>query len=213
MYEVSGKMILLHNILHECGAIGDKLLLFSQSLLTLDLVEKLLERCNELASAVQPDATAVDPSDPLRDCHSTWISGVDYFRMDGSTPVDQRKRWIEMFNNESNPRGRLFLISTRAGSLGTNLVGANRVVLMDTSWNPTHDVQAIFRVYRFGQKKKVFIYRLLAQQKAQMDGTHGTDERRRDEQRPCRMMQRRRRAGRQAMAGAIHHVVFVTYLI
>ncbi|CAN8012099.1 unnamed protein product, partial [Ixodes pacificus] len=162
-FEVSGKMSLLYNILQECDAIGDKLLLFSQSLLTLNMVEKLLEQCDERASAVQPDATGEDPSDPLRDCHNTWISGIDYFRMDGSTSVDLRKRWIEMFNDESNPRGRLFLISTRAGSLGTNLVGANRVVLMDASWNPTHDVQAIFRVYRFGQKKPVFIYRLLAQ--------------------------------------------------
>ncbi|EEC12932.1 conserved hypothetical protein [Ixodes scapularis] len=138
-------------------------LLFSQSLLTLNMVEKLLEQCDERASAVQPDATGEDPSDPLQDCHNTWISGIDYFRMDGSTSVDLRKRWIEMFNDESNPRGRLFLISTKAGSLGTNLVGANRVVLMDASWNPTHDVQAIFRVYRFGQKKPVFIYRFLAQ--------------------------------------------------
>ncbi|KAG0428424.1 hypothetical protein HPB47_024584 [Ixodes persulcatus] len=162
-FEVSGKMSLLYNILQECDAIGDKLLLFSQSLLTLNMVEKLLEQCDERASAAQPDATGEDPSDPLQDCHNTWVSGIDYFRMDGSTSVELRKRWIEMFNDESNPRGRLFLISTRAGSLGTNLVGANRVVLMDASWNPTHDVQAIFRVYRFGQKKPVFIYRLLAQ--------------------------------------------------
>ncbi|KAG0412885.1 hypothetical protein HPB47_009980 [Ixodes persulcatus] len=49
------------------------------------------------------------------------------------------------------------------------------------------------------------------QQKAQTDGTHGTSEPRTDEQKLCTMMQRRRRAGRQAMAGAIHHVVFVTY--
>ncbi|CAN8005902.1 unnamed protein product, partial [Ixodes hexagonus] len=161
--EISGKMSLLYNILQECDAIGDKILVFSQSLLTLDMVEKMLEQCDERASAVNPETAMIDPSDPMRDCHNTWVQGIDYFRMDGSTSVDLRKRWIEMFNNEDNPRGRLFLISTRAGSLGTNLVGANRVVIMDASWNPTHDVQAIFRVYRFGQKKPVFIYRFLAQ--------------------------------------------------
>ncbi|XP_077517746.1 uncharacterized protein LOC144128303 isoform X2 [Amblyomma americanum] len=161
--QISGKMTLLYNILQECDAIGDKVILFSQSLLTLNMVEKLLEQCDERAALVDPETALVDPKDPWRDCHNTWVAGIDYFRMDGSTSVDLRARWIEMFNDEENPRGRLFLISTKAGSLGTNLVGANRVVLMDASWNPTDDVQAIFRVYRFGQKKPVFIYRLLAQ--------------------------------------------------
>jgi len=71
----------------------------------------------------------------------------DYFRMDGSTSAEERKRMSAQFNKEES-RQRLFLISTKAGGLGINLIGANRVVLFDSSWNPAVDVQAIFRTYR-----------------------------------------------------------------
>jgi hypothetical protein len=57
--------------------------------------------------------------------------------------------------------GSVFLLSTMAGGVGLNLVGANRLVLFDSSWNPAHDLQAMARVWRDGQRKHVWLYRLL----------------------------------------------------
>uniref|UniRef100_A0A8C6KM70 DNA helicase n=1 Tax=Nothobranchius furzeri TaxID=105023 RepID=A0A8C6KM70_NOTFU len=139
--EHSGKIMLLFEILRMAEEVDDKVLVFSQSLISLDLIEDFLELA----------------------CEGKWFRNIDYYRLDGSTNAPTRKKWAEDFNDTSNTRGRLFLISTRAGSLGINLVAANRVIIFDASWNPSYDVQSIFRVYRFGQVKPVYVYRFLAQ--------------------------------------------------
>eukprot|EP00064_Thunnus_orientalis_P003358 superscaffoldBa00000270_g3367 len=147
--EHSGKMVLLFEILRMAEDLEDKVLVFSQSLLSLDLIEDFLA-----ASHHARDSSLKAGS---------WIKNVDYFRLDGSTNAVLRMKWADQFNNPANVRGRLFLISTRAGSLGINLVAANRVIIFDASWNPSYDIQSIYRVYRFGQLKQVFVYRFLAQ--------------------------------------------------
>ena len=162
--ELSGKFILLFAILEECEKLGDKILLFSQSLDTLDLVEEMLKIRMERAAEESRNVPEIDvESGLMNDATHVWIKHKDYFRLDGSTGSDYRKAWIDVFNDENNYRARLFLISTKAGGLGINLVGANRCIIFDASWNPTHDVQAIFRIFRFGQKKPVYVYRFVAQ--------------------------------------------------
>ncbi|XP_037323682.2 transcriptional regulator ATRX-like isoform X2 [Pungitius pungitius] len=148
--EHSGKMMLLFEILRMAEDLDDKVLVFSQSLISLDLIEDFLKASHN----------ARDPSSFKA---GSWIKNVDYYRLDGSTNAMLRKKWADQFNNVTNVRGRLFLISTRAGSLGINLVAANRVIIFDASWNPSYDIQSIYRVYRFGQLKPVFVYRFLAQ--------------------------------------------------
>ncbi|XP_039345058.1 transcriptional regulator ATRX isoform X1 [Mauremys reevesii] len=153
--EHSGKMMLLFEILRMAEELGDKVLVFSQSLISLDLIEDFLE----LASR---DKTDKDKP-VIYKGEGKWFRNIDYYRLDGSTTAQSRKKWAEEFNDETNVRGRLFIISTKAGSLGINLVAANRVIIFDASWNPSYDIQSIFRVYRFGQNKPVFVYRFLAQ--------------------------------------------------
>ena len=54
------------------------------------------------------------------------------------------------------------MLSSKAGGCGLNLIGANRLVMFDPDWNPANDDQAMARVWRDGQKKECFIYRLLS---------------------------------------------------
>uniref|UniRef100_A0A671SX44 DNA helicase n=1 Tax=Sinocyclocheilus anshuiensis TaxID=1608454 RepID=A0A671SX44_9TELE len=152
--EHSGKMVLLFEILRMAEELEEKVLVFSQSLISLDLIEDFLE----LAGKAKEEGKL----SPYKG-EGKWFRNIDYYRLDGSTNAVTRKKWAEDFNDTSNVRGRLFLISTRAGSLGINLVAANRVIIFDASWNPSYDIQSIFRVYRFGQVKTVFVYRFLAQ--------------------------------------------------
>ncbi|KAK0163108.1 hypothetical protein PV327_006816 [Microctonus hyperodae] len=152
---VSAKLLILFDIIKECEAMGDKVLVFSQSLYSLTLIENFLRMID--------DETRKKKKLESLDNHTgNWSLGLDYFRLDGSTSADNRSQWVKSFNRPANTRARLFLISTRAGGLGINLTAANRVVIFDASWNPSHDVQSIFRIYRFGQKKPCYVYRLLA---------------------------------------------------
>lgn len=165
---ISGKLMMLFSILQECEAIGDKLLVFSQSLFSLDVIEHFLNLADANAQRKQDPTKATDSKENADDSaghfeiSGSWAQGLDYFRLDGSTAIENRNLACKAFNRDDNPRARLFLISTRAGGLGINLVAANRVVIFDASWNPSHDVQSIFRVYRFGQVKPCYIYRFLA---------------------------------------------------
>lgn len=128
--------------------------MFSQSLYTLNCIEYFLRRIDEATQEGKPELVGGHTG--------SWSIGLDYFRLDGSSSCDNRAIWCDAFNNSDNIRARLFLISTKAGGLGINLVAANRVIIFDVSWNPSHDVQSIYRVYRFGQTKPSYIYRFVA---------------------------------------------------
>lgn len=72
------------------------------------------------------------------------------------------------FNDPNDPTF-ILLLSSKAGGVGLNIIGANRLMLFDPDWNPANDAQALARVWREGQQKKVFIYRFLTAGKAYKD--------------------------------------------
>lgn len=85
---------------------------------------------------------------------------IPFVYLDGSTQNKKRQGLINEFNN--NPEQKIFLCSLKAGGIGINLTAANYVIIYDPWWNPAVEQQAMDRVYRLGQKKDVFVYKLLA---------------------------------------------------
>ncbi|KAJ0404817.1 hypothetical protein ATCC90586_000891 [Pythium insidiosum] len=128
-------------ILNECKAIGDRVILFSQSIPTLNTIEKMIAMSNRRQTRVTKRLT--------------------YLRIDGSTPQQERFRMIGQFNDWEEDVD-LIMISTKAGGEGVNLCAGNRIIIFDVCWNPCNDSQSMCRSYRFGQVKPVFVYRFVS---------------------------------------------------
>ncbi|KAF2396175.1 hypothetical protein EJ06DRAFT_516923 [Trichodelitschia bisporula] len=127
----SGKMQVVKGLLDVWKVNGNKALIFCQTRIMLDILQKFL---NELG-------------------------GFRYKRMDGQTAIADRQTMVDEFNND--PDIHVFLLTTKVGGLGVNLTGADRVIIYDPDWNPSTDMQARERAWRLGQKKPVEIYRLM----------------------------------------------------
>uniref|UniRef100_A0A3P9Q656 DNA repair and recombination protein RAD54-like n=1 Tax=Poecilia reticulata TaxID=8081 RepID=A0A3P9Q656_POERE len=131
--QLSGKMVTLDYILAVTrSTTGDKVVLVSNYTQTLDLFEKLCRFRRYL-----------------------------YVRLDGTMSIKKRAKIVEKFNSPQNPEF-IFMLSSKAGGCGLNLIGANRLVMFDPDWNPANDEQAMARVWRDGQKKTCYIYRLIS---------------------------------------------------
>ena len=127
----AGKMIFVDKLLKRKIADGDQTLIFSGFTTMLDILEDFC-----------------------------YIRGYDYCRLDGNTGLEDREQQIEEFVKPGSTK-QVFLISTRAGGLGLNLMTANTVVLYDSDWNPQVDLQAMDRAHRIGQTKIVQVFRLI----------------------------------------------------
>ncbi|GAA6011499.1 hypothetical protein JCM10207_002640 [Rhodosporidiobolus poonsookiae] len=129
--DLCGKWKILCELLQVWYEQGDKVLIFSMSLKIIDLLKDLME-----------------------------TTRYQYLTLDGSTPQEDRMPLVDQFE-DPDQEYFCFLISTKAGGVGLNLTAANRVVIFDPNWNPSHDLQAMDRAYRFGQTREVNVYRLI----------------------------------------------------
>jgi len=88
------------------------------------------------------------------------IHGHRYLRLDGATKIEQRQILTDRFNNDN--RILAFILSSRSGGLGINLIGADTVIFYDLDWNPAMDKQCQDRCHRIGQTRDVHIYRFVS---------------------------------------------------
>lgn len=99
-----------------------------------------------------------------------WLRKWDHkvCRIDGAVHWQERQELIDEFNSDDSEKS-IFLLSTRAGGVGINLASADTVIIFDSDWNPHMDNQAQDRAHRIGQKKDVFVYRLVTEGSVEID--------------------------------------------
>ncbi|KAK9915546.1 hypothetical protein WJX75_000577 [Coccomyxa subellipsoidea] len=111
-------------------------------------------KSGERAVVVSNSTKTLDRVSAMCDGHK-WTT----VRICGDVNAAKRQDIVTAFNRHNV--GQVLLLSAKAGGAGLNLVGANRLILFDTDWNPATDLQAMARIWRDGQTRPCTIYRLL----------------------------------------------------
>ncbi|GAA5906295.1 uncharacterized protein JCM6883_005507 [Sporobolomyces salmoneus] len=132
-FSLSGKLIALAAMLKKLHAeTEEKIVVVSNFTQTLDIVEK---HCKK--------------------------QKYPFCRLDGKTAQADRIPMVNIFNRSDRKRQFIFLLSSKSGGTGLNIIGASRLVLLDSEWNPSTDLQAMARIHRDGQTRTCVIYRFL----------------------------------------------------
>ncbi|KAI0380959.1 P-loop containing nucleoside triphosphate hydrolase protein [Hypomontagnella monticulosa] len=122
----------------------------------VEILVSILRECKRLGDTVLLFSHSIPILDYLE--RVLQVEKFSSKRLDGKTAPNQRQSIVKEFNQGQVD---VFLISTKAGGLGLNMIAANRVVVFDAKFNPQQEMQAVGRAYRLGQKKAVFVYRLV----------------------------------------------------
>ncbi|KAJ7487418.1 SNF2 family DNA-dependent ATPase [Mycena galericulata] len=137
LIDASAKLRFLKALLPKLKARGHRVLLFSQFVIALNVIEDFLNG-----------------------------EGYRYLRLDGNTKGKDRQKGMDEFNREGS-EVFIYLLTTRAGGVGINLFTADTVVIFDPDFNPHQDLQAIARAYRYGQKNTCLVFKLMVKDSAE----------------------------------------------
>ncbi|KAJ3843907.1 SHREC complex subunit Mit1 [Lentinula raphanica] len=137
LIDASAKLRLLKDLLPKLKARGHRVLIFSQFVIALNVIEDFLVG-----------------------------EGLKFLRLDGNTKGADRQKGMDDFNRP-NSDVFIYLLTTRAGGVGINLYTADTVIIFDPDFNPHQDLQAIARAHRFGQKKTCLVFKLMVKESAE----------------------------------------------
>ncbi|GAA5824225.1 hypothetical protein JCM11251_001575 [Rhodosporidiobolus azoricus] len=130
-FALSAKLSVLGTLLAELRSTSEeKVVVISNFTKTLDIVEKHCRR-----------------------------KKYPFCRLDGQTPQQERIPMVTSFNRGTQKNSFIFLLSSKSGGTGLNIIGASRLVMLDADWNPSTDAQAMARIHREGQARTCYIYR------------------------------------------------------
>lgn len=148
LLQESGKMAFVVRLLEHfqeealrTGEPAHRTLIFSQSLRLLNMMEAAILGLNG-----QPGRSSELPLHRI-------------LRLDGQLKPDERVAVLKEFADDLSYTA--MLLTTQVGGVGLTITSADRVVILDPSWNPSVDAQAVDRVYRIGQHSNVVVYRLI----------------------------------------------------
>jgi non-specific serine/threonine protein kinase len=122
---------------------------------------RLTELCEEIALRQQKVLIFTqfrEITDPLAACLEQ-VFGQPGLILHGGTPVKQRQKLVDQFQNEEGPP--FFILSIKAGGTGLNLTQASHVIHFDRWWNPAVENQATDRAFRIGQKNNVLVHKFV----------------------------------------------------
>ncbi|KAH9300516.1 hypothetical protein KI387_012099, partial [Taxus chinensis] len=149
LVQASGKLLILDVLLQKLHSNGHRVLIFAQMTRTLDILQDYL-----------------------------GLRGYSYERLDGSVRAEERFAALQRFSekysgvhessnienpNDDGHKAFVFLISTRAGGVGLNLMAADTVIFYEQDWNPQVDKQALQRAHRIGQLHHVLAINIVTE--------------------------------------------------
>jgi SNF2 family DNA or RNA helicase/uncharacterized Zn finger protein len=129
--ELSGKMMMLLQLLETIYENNEKVLIFSQYREMGEILRKIIYN----------------------------HFGKKALQLHGGNSRKERDEMVDAFQNSK--QADTFILSIKAGGTGLNLTAAANVIHYDLWWNPAVESQATDRAFRIGQKQNVMVHRMI----------------------------------------------------